>query len=398
MQDTFLEEALLRDYNMKKANGQLKSEQRQRRTSTALAPCPLSSCSSDSSEAVRVGDVLHLFNPSSGCVLADDVSSSDPRPGREHTVAVSASKHTDSCARNTFVLRRFPRDRLNAPAPSTGMSQSDAGDDDGVLRYGDEIAIMANAMALGCNEAYADGGPKPMYLKSLPISTMDFAKQSRHQEVMLQPGLDRYAAWRVTPLAPATSAKLNGTVVAQNSDDVALLHSATHQALCCETPENTVVNDFGTEREVSTHNYASFAASSRSECIQKGIPEMMKERPLLQQNEWRLCNGGGGAIKQLPTSRSYELGNETADVILREKVLEPNVDLNHLYDMLERNDETGADRLSPQQVNLALAKVGAPEFTQAELQQLERAFKSHGKVDYHALVQRASQLNEEQAN
>jgi hypothetical protein len=395
-EDVFLEEAMLREYHAKKTAGSLKSDQLAQRKDTALAPCSLSSCSSSAPKTAHVGDVVQLANPASGLVLANDVSNTDPRAGRERTIGVSASQYSQSCARNTFIIRHFPRKQASCGAVLTSSSANDESENDDVLRYDDKVAIVANTMAIRYNEPLADGGPEPLYLKSGPVNTMDFAKQSRHQEVTMSPGLDRYAAWRIVPRAPAMSAELAGTSV-QESDDVVLLHCATHQALSCGREHHTVENDFGKEREVCAHNFSSFASSSRSESMRNGTPELSKERPLLDNNIWRISNGGGSTIKQLATSRSSELESEQSDMIILKKVIDSGVSIDQLHDCLDCMDGSASNVLKPQDVNLALAQLGARELSQADLSTLTSTFDTgrHGKIDYQALVRRMAQLKHE---
>jgi len=256
-EDTELEEVRLKDYIAKKEMGTLKMDKFQKRMNTALAKVALTK---SADENVKFGDVFQLNNLSSGSVLAVDVESKDPRAA-ENACAVASSFITDPCARNTFMLVKY------TPPPTAILTNTY---DDDVLHYGQKVKIVANPMCVGKELSYP--GEQPLYVKSYPISTTHFAKFSRFQEVVTSPNDGYECVWEVLTPDPTKRLVSEGVPVMVGAP-IVLKHCATNQNLSVEG--HSVMNYFGKELEVCSHNSASLGVQGQMEGMQAGKPATM---------------------------------------------------------------------------------------------------------------------------
>jgi len=271
----------LKQFLAKKENGSLKLDKFQQRLATALAPVELSKVAND--EYVHFGDLLQ-FQSSHGAVLSNDVADKDPRGG-EHSCAVTASSISSPCARNTFLIVKYDGGKFKA------FDLQGKGD---VLHYGQKFKIIANPMIVG-EPLDRDGVEDPLYLRSMAVSTTNFAKFSRHQEVVLTNDAGFNTIWTVLCPDPAKRLVSEGSPVMAGAP-VILCHAATNQYLCCE--DKKYPNDFGTELEVSAHTTASLKVAFRLQGLIDGKPEHLSERPSYDSNVWHIVNGDN--VKVLP--------------------------------------------------------------------------------------------------
>jgi len=274
-EDMELDEVRLKDYIAKKEQGTLKMDKFQKRMNVALNKVELSKIVADD-EYVHFGDVFQLQNLPSASVLAVDVESKDPRSG-ENACAVTSSFITESCARNTFMLKKFNPPKTAYLNPTY---------DDEVLHYGQKVKLMANPMCVGAELSSAP--ETPLFLKSYAISTTHFSKFSRFQEVVLSPNDSYDAVWQVLTPDPAKRLVSEGVPVMAGAP-ILLQHCATAQNLSVEG--HSVMNDFGKELEVCSHNTVTMGNVTCMEGMQSGKPVTMMTKAPKDGNLWVFVGG-----------------------------------------------------------------------------------------------------------
>lgn len=287
-EDIELQRAVLTDFLSKKETGRLKIETFQQRMAIALAEVELTRIRDD--PYVHFGDLLQLVHGESGAALACDVEDKDTRPGEDACTATATTEFRLPVARNTFLIAKY---RPARPSPQETYY------DDDVLRYGEKIRLVANPLAQN-QELTSDGGPRPLYLFSRPISINNYAKFSRHQLVGFT-SRDTYdAVWQVATPDPSERIAAEGVEVMAGAP-LLLVHCATSKPLCLEQgAAQRYPNDFGMELEVTAHQAVSAGMQQGLEHLTMGKTTKALPKSTLSPNHWVFLTGA--TVATLPTT------------------------------------------------------------------------------------------------
>lgn len=145
---------------------------------------------------------------------------------------------------------------------------------DDIVHYNQKIRISSNPLLF----------PKTLYLRSLPISPLHFARFSRKQEVALQTDLNYDTVWILEHQDPNQRFKAERNPVKVN-DGLLIKHCATDHHLASQFVEYK--NDFGIEFETSCFSYTTQNKSQQLNLEKAGM--LSKDHPTkfsLSQNIW----------------------------------------------------------------------------------------------------------------
>ena len=267
-EDLEMEETLLKDYLSKKERGQLKVDMFQKRMNSVLAPVDLTAVKKDG--FVHFGDTVQICQATTGSVLSCDVGDMMHDSRTEATYAVTASTSTDPCVRNAFKIETYT-------APSKSVVFEQEYEDKETLHYGQKLKLVH----------IPSPGEQPLYCYSKPISTTNFAKFSRNQEVALT-NRDSYDnVWTVLHPDVSERANMHNTegLKVPVGLPIVLQHCGTRQNLCL-MEQFKVQNDFGSETEVCCKTVSVLGKNLTMEKITQGYVKGDLEKPELPNNLW----------------------------------------------------------------------------------------------------------------
>eukprot|EP00201_Polytomella_parva_P017578 CAMPEP_0175071794 /NCGR_PEP_ID=MMETSP0052_2-20121109/19464_1 /TAXON_ID=51329 ORGANISM="Polytomella parva, Strain SAG 63-3" /NCGR_SAMPLE_ID=MMETSP0052_2 /ASSEMBLY_ACC=CAM_ASM_000194 /LENGTH=401 /DNA_ID=CAMNT_0016339051 /DNA_START=18 /DNA_END=1223 /DNA_ORIENTATION=+ len=294
-EDRELQRSILKDLLGNKARGTLKVDRFYKKMEVALSEVELTTVAADG--YVHFGDVLQFVHVDTGCVLSGDVSDKDSRPGEDSCTATAAPEVRAPCHRNTFVLVKYR-------APRTAVF--DAQYDDDVLHYGQKfrLALHAGAQSLPMD---SDGGPRPLYLFSKPVTTTHFARCSHSQLVGLTWRRDASdTIWQVVTPDPKMRAASDGVEVMAGAP-IMLIHVPTQRPLCLEP--HKYPNDFGSEMEISAKQATPLGLKLSTEQAALGVTKSSMPKMQLSDNYWTILTGP--QVGTLPSAKaSVEAASE----------------------------------------------------------------------------------------
>lgn len=217
-EDICLQEDKLKDFLEKKESGELLIQKASNLLQNILKKVNLS-VSHDG--YLHYGDTVCIFNPASETALSANMSESKMHDEKRLVgpCDVSASKMTDPCIRNTFVIG--PR-----------------AEGDGVLRFNEPFALST-----------LPGVGGELKLMSDRITFNECAKKSRQQLVTLKEDMTFMSCWKILCHDPQQRLETEGMPVPANTK-VILNHVKTNQNLAALT-EFSFRTPFGREFEVA---------------------------------------------------------------------------------------------------------------------------------------------------
>mmetsp|Transcript_14131 Transcript_14131/g.23921 ORF Transcript_14131/g.23921 Transcript_14131/m.23921 type:complete len:312 (-) Transcript_14131:145-1080(-) len=273
-EEKMMQDVKMREYILRRENGELNMDKFSVRMRTANTPVELSTAKR--SEFVLLGDVFQLRACEVDGVLAVDMAARDPRDLVSHSVTFAPN--LDPCARNAFTFEKYePRSRSHT---TTFMVKSTREE----LCYGELVMIRV----LPAAQAHPDYTSEPLYLHSSIIDTKYFSKKTKNQEVRMAPGTSYAAAWKVVPVNAAHRDLAEGEPVMAGAP-VVLVHCNTNADLCCPGVPQT--NDFGSEYEACACTVTTMAKSWKLLKDQKGSHDSMHDAQTISPNHFVLITG-----------------------------------------------------------------------------------------------------------
>ncbi|XP_014662377.1 PREDICTED: uncharacterized protein C15orf26 homolog [Priapulus caudatus] len=224
-----LEEDKLKDFLLKKENGELLIQKIHSLKSNILSKVNLSVCTDG---LVHYGDTVVLVNNPTNreckpvCLAANIDESSASNNSVRSPCRVSGAVFKESCARNALTVAAVG-------------GKSNVGEP---LRYGEHF-MLCTTPACGAN----------LKLFSEPATFTRCAKHSRHQMVTLVDEESSFTRWKVLSFDPMWRLETEGKPV-KAGENVIITHVQTNQNLAMEE-NGKLMTMFGLECEISSHNY-----------------------------------------------------------------------------------------------------------------------------------------------
>lgn len=293
-EDTILEEYRMKEYRLRKTQGQLSSFSQQKKFLLSQAPVPLTCARPDL--LVKYGDYLQLQHEQSSATLACDLWEETETGSGDYMVSIAPTTTTNgnppAMARNTFKLMPIDPDQMGQ-----------------VVNYGDAFRLMCNE-SLRIDET--NQVLKPMtYLTSRLKSERLASPISGHQLVCASSACDASTIWRAAKASVGGSERYLATGTPLFSQEpLSLLHQMTGQALHGDS-RVSLATDFGLELEIccfssrtpgKCHNLQSEREGSRT------IDSL--SRSALSQNTWRVIQSQDAEsgvdsrkLPEVPTAR-----------------------------------------------------------------------------------------------
>ena len=176
------------------------------------------------------------------------------------------------------------------------MDEKDGYKDD-IVHYGQKIRIVSNPLIF----------PKKLYLRSLSVSPLHFARFSRKQEVALQTQLNYDTVWIIEHSDPNQRFKAERSPIKAN-EWILIKHCATDQHLASQHVEYK--NDFGTEYEMSCFTFTTLNKSQQLS-LEK-IGSLSKDHPTkfnLKANMWMAVTSNDPSTN-VPVKEKEELNDD----------------------------------------------------------------------------------------
>ena len=357
-EDAILEEYRMKEYRLRKRNGNLASSTQQQKYIISGQHVP-HSYSVDG--IARFGNYINLSHEGTGGTLACDVWE-ETMPGSAEYI-LSVSQPIAAVARNTFKI--------------VPVKNQDEGN---VLNYGDSFRLMANeSLRVDANTSVL----QPMlYLKSCLKNDRQASPISGNQEVSMSKECDANTIWHMTrgDVAGAEQYLAAGKPV-QASHTVILVHAMTRQQLSAD-PKFPLTTDFGNETEVccfstkkpgKCHNLVGEAAGARTgETL--GAPS-------LPQNSWKVVFSTtpeeADDVRELPVQATYDallsLVQEWCKQTGRDSI-------RKLHQSLSKMEDNGNGQLDREDFKWALIDFGLTTLSDAHLDTLLTPFDTNGWI------------------
>jgi hypothetical protein len=268
-EDLAIEQVKLQDFLDNKKKGTLLTMQAGIRAQKSLQPVPVT-FSTDG--CLRFGDSIKLESRSTNGDLSCNTNEKLSYTDEIYAVSVCGSNSrtksvTPGCARNTFVIEKYPK-----------------------YDYPDNILRTGQPFLLGCNPSLRtddeSGMLRPLlYLSSKIVDTNNFAKMSNHQQVSLLGGDIKYSmVWETLGVADRRYQR-SGVPVTANTPFI-LRHKATGTPLACD-PAYPQTTDFGREFEVACHQYVKKGKTLNLISEKRGLSTGdTRQRGELMHNHW----------------------------------------------------------------------------------------------------------------
>ncbi|CAH3109679.1 unnamed protein product [Porites lobata] len=259
-EDICLEEDKLKDFLDKKERGELLIQKASNLLQSILKKVSLS-VSHDG--YLHFGDIVCLYNPSTESTLSANMAESKMHDEKKLVgpCDVSASKSTDPCIRNTFVI--------------LGCMPRDKGE---VLRY-NEPFILSTLPAVGGD----------LKLKSDRTSFNECAKKSRQQLVTLVDNATFMCHWKILCFNPQDRPETEGMPVPANTK-IILNHVKTNQNLAA-LPEYSFRTPFGRECEVvaktEVDSHKAETPSNHWVFLTREVKDAAREHELEREQEFK---------------------------------------------------------------------------------------------------------------
>ncbi|CAD7936759.1 unnamed protein product [Amoebophrya sp. A120] len=240
-EDTDLDQLKLKDYLMKKEEGDLLVNAKQKKLEAALGPVTLTPAPED--KIIKFGSTVMLVNHKSEAFLS--VNPFETVPKEEVCRPVTTSMNAAPCNRNTFIITR--------------ARQNDGFGDSDVLHYGQDFCLRLESFG---------AITVPHFLQSEAITPLAASKFSRKQEVVMFPSQGGKCLFQMCWPDVKQRFEMEGQAVAC---DAPLCIRHVHTGSFLASDKIVYQNIFGPEFEVHCHNYVSTNKTQNLCSEQKGM-------------------------------------------------------------------------------------------------------------------------------
>mmetsp|Transcript_8865 Transcript_8865/g.21595 ORF Transcript_8865/g.21595 Transcript_8865/m.21595 type:complete len:286 (+) Transcript_8865:482-1339(+) len=258
-EDADLEDLKLKDYLMKKEEGDLLVNAKQKKLEAALGPVTLTKTPED--KEVRFGSTVMLVNHKSEAFMS--VNPFEKVAKDEVCRPMTTSHNAASCNRNTWVVERA---RAN-----DGFGDSD------VLHYGQDFVLKLEGFGSIAT---------PHYMHSEHITPLAASKFSRKQEVVAYPSKNGKCLFQASWPDVKQRFEMDGSPV---RCDMPLCFRHVHTGSFLASDKIVYQNIFGPEYEIHCHNYVSTNKTQNLVSEKKG--QITGDYPLRRQgveNVWTI--------------------------------------------------------------------------------------------------------------
>lgn len=264
-------------------------------------------------KCLHSGDNIMLKSCATGAVMVANPN--------EKMVSSDAYAVTASCSINAPCVRSCLRVEHAEPQA------------DSQIRYGQDIRFCTHP---GLHE-------RELYLNSLPLTPMTFARYSRNQEVSVYYKKAYNTVWRVQPSSGKREEQQGACVKA--CDDVILEHVATSNYL--SNDRINYQNEFGTELEVSCmaaatkHKTQILLNESQGTQVRENV-----HKNTACQNLWQFCMASCPEQAEMSATRRQISAQEILNI--HQEHMQKDATLNFacmIHFLCKRNDMIGLDEL-----------------------------------------------------
>lgn len=204
---------------------------------------------------------------------------------------------------------------------------------DSCIRYGQDVRLCTGA----------DLHERELYLNSLPLTPMTFARYSRNQEVSMYYKKAYNTVWRIQPTKGLRQEQKGNQV--NVSDEVILEHVATSNFL--SNDHIKYQNEFGTELEVSClaaatkHKTQILLNESQGTQVRENV-----HKNTAAQNLWKFCMSSDPA-QAAPVSSTGKVQAAELLNLIREQIFQaPTLNFScMIHGLIKKNDQIGVDEL-----------------------------------------------------
>ena len=257
------------------------------------------------------------------------------------------------------------------------IERADAKDgfSDDIVHYNQKLRIVSNPLLY----------TKKLYLRSLPISPLHYARFSRKQEVALQTEVTYDTVWVLEHQDPNLRFKAEKSPVLAN-DCLLIKHCATDHHLASQFVEYR--NDFGTEYEMSCF---SFTTQNKSQQLNlEKVGSLSKDHPTkfnLLQNLWAINTSSDPSTDVPVEKKKEELNNNDFLYLIKGAVFNNGlfgIRLLELAFMGKDNSHSG--KLSEENFTAALKECGVQLNNEEVKRLLTIIEEANGEISYMKLI------------
>ncbi|CAG9310039.1 unnamed protein product [Blepharisma stoltei] len=327
-EDVDLDQIRFKDFLKRREGGQLVVHQIQEKLQKSLTTVG-HSFSGDGK--LHFGDRIMLLNKKTNGFLVTDMG--DKIEGDEGVAVTASPQYRSPVARSVFILQRFSED------------DGFPGD---YLHYGQQFTLTVHPYL----------SQYPLYLHSLVVSPMRFARFSRHQEVCMAPRKNANTIWVIEHSDPKVRFEMNGHPVGANQA-VVIKHNLTGQWLAADNINYK--NDYGSEFEVCSHSFLNHKKAQQlsSEKVGK-LTVDIPSRHQGDENVWMFVtsNDPSAAQENLP-AEGTSIGPEQLLSRIRQVLLERGgYGIRGLSKIFKNMDANGNRLLDPEDFKWGLINYG----------------------------------------